>query len=102
LSCASEIAVRLCERRAGVTRAASFPPIDDLAGIAFELPSTEADWPHAVVANACDNDVFVFVDDKQGPFIPRGGAARIQLPPPGAAVRVTVEGGDAVLAYRGA
>jgi hypothetical protein len=80
----------------------SFGGADSLAGTDFRLAATDAAEPHAMLANGGDTHLFVFVDDLQGPMIPPGGAARVRVSVAGGPLHVVVEGGDAVLSYRGA
>jgi hypothetical protein len=79
-----------------------FADVDSLAGVDFRIAATNPAEPFAVLANATEQELFVFVNDRQGPFIPPGGCARIEIPVPGGPLHVTVDHGDAVLAYEGA
>ena len=79
-----------------------YADVDTLAGVAFSVDETDPAARYAMLANATQKEIFVFVNDRQGPFIPSGGAAKIEIPEPGRALRITVDQGDAVLAYLGA
>ena len=76
--------------------------VRDGGGTVFQIDETDARHPFAMLGNGGDTELFVFVNDMQGPFIPPFGAARIQIPKPGERLHVTVDNGEGILTYRGA
>ena len=79
----------------------AFSPADSDPGTAFELGETDPAHPFAMLANTGRDELFVFVNDMQGPFIPPFGSARIQVPKPGGRLHITVDNGEGILTYKG-